>query len=232
MIARIGILGGTFDPIHCGHVDAARAALAAFPLDAVLLVPSHIPPHREAEPLASPYHRFAMTALAVNGIDGLRASDEELRASGPSYTAETLERHHARGLEPWQIFFITGVDAFAEIETWRRYPAVLEMANFVVVSRPGYEGGALPSRLPQLSARMHGAQSFDAAARQTSILLLDTQTGDVSSSDLRRRLAQGLGIAGMVPPAVESHIRQHHLYSTRADRDAGVIQADELHGQD
>jgi len=232
VIERIGILGGTFDPIHCGHLDAARAARTALSLDSVLLVPSHIPPHRPIQPVASPFHRFAMTALAVNPVAGLMASDEELRAGGPSYTAETLERHHARGLGPWQIFFITGVDAFAEIETWRRYPAVLEMAQFVVVSRPGYDANELRSRLPGLAPRMRSARTFDPLARRPSILLLDAPTQDVSSSAVRDRLARGAAVSGLVPAAVETHIRKHHLYAAQAHAFTRAPQADKLHGQD
>jgi nicotinate-nucleotide adenylyltransferase len=232
VIERIGILGGTFDPIHCGHVDAALAARAALSLDTVRLVPSHIPPHRPAQPAASPFHRFAMTALAVNAADGLVAGDEELRADGPSYTAETLARYHAGGLEPWQIFFITGVDAFAEIDTWRRYPAVLDMAHFVVVSRPGYNAAALPERLPALAARLQDARAFDPSGRQPSILLLDAPTKDISSSGIRDRLARGVPVTGLIPTAVETHIRKHHLYAARAHAGARVTRANELHGQD
>jgi nicotinate-nucleotide adenylyltransferase len=231
VIERIGILGGTFDPIHCGHLDAARATRQALRLDSVRLMPSRIPPHRAIQPLASPFHRFAMTALAVNGVDGLIASDEELCADGPSYTAETLDRLHRHGLDPWQIFFITGVDAFAEIETWRRYPAVLEMANFVVVSRPGYDERELPRRLASLATRMRLARAFDPAWREPSILLLDAATQDVSSSDIRARLASGASINGLVPPSVEAHIRKHHLYRSQAHAAPRVAQADELHGQ-
>lgn len=229
MIERIGILGGTFDPVHCGHLDAARAARTALALDLVRLVPSHIPPHRPVQPVASAFHRFAMTALAVNPIEGLVAGDEELGSEGRSYTAETLARYHARGHEPWQIFFITGVDAFAEIETWRQYPAVLDMAHFVVVSRPGYDAGALSSRLASLAPRMRDAAAFDLAARQPSILLLDAPTQDISSSGIRERLARGLAVSGAIPAAVETHIRKHHLYTHAGAR---VTRANELHGQD
>jgi nicotinate-nucleotide adenylyltransferase len=228
---RVGILGGTFDPVHCGHLDAARAARGRLGLDVVLLVPSHVPPHRPVRPVASSFHRFAMAALAVNGIDGLAASDEELCAAGTSYTADTLERHRDRMLEPVQIFFITGVDAFAEIETWHRYPAVLDMANFVVVSRPGYDVRDLRARLPALASRMINARSFYGSRREPSILLLDASTEDVSSSAIRLRLARGLSVTGLVPPAVEAHIRKHHLYGPDADAHARTTQADELHGQ-
>ena len=92
LAARIGLLGGTLDPIHVGHVDTALAARQALALDRVIVLPSRVPPHRPNQPVASRYHRFAMTALAVNGVDGLSASDIELCAPGPSYTADTLAR--------------------------------------------------------------------------------------------------------------------------------------------
>ena len=125
--ARVGILGGTLDPVHVGHIETALAARDALALDRVLLLPSRIPPHRPLQPSASPFHRFAMAALAVNGIEGVEACDIELVAPGTSYTASTLERFHESGTQPSQIFFILGADAFAEIETWNRYPRVLDM---------------------------------------------------------------------------------------------------------
>src|SRR6478609_8400275 len=115
---RLGILGGTLDPVHVGHIETALAARDALSLNRILLLPSRVPPHRPQQPAASTFHRFAMTALAVNGIDGLEASDIELSAPGTSYTADTLERLHATGLAASQLFFILGVDAFAEIATW------------------------------------------------------------------------------------------------------------------
>src|SRR5438034_2402539 len=114
---RTGILGGTFDPIHLGHLEAADAAKRHLQLDRVLLVPSRTPPHRSVEPRASVYHRFAMTALAA-AERGLLASDLELMRDGPSFTALTLEALHREGYAPSQLFFIIGSDAFAEISTW------------------------------------------------------------------------------------------------------------------
>jgi nicotinate-nucleotide adenylyltransferase len=217
-VTRIGLLGGTLDPVHCGHLSAAVAARDAFDLRDVLVVPSRIPPHRPAQPVASPFHRFAMAALAVSGVAKLSVSDDELRADGPSYTADTLDRLHARGLTPLQIFFITGADAFADIATWRRYPEVLDLANFVVVARPGHQLDALRPRLPDLAARMRDAADGAAAP---SIYLLQTSTPDVSSTTVRERLRRGEAITGLVPPLVEAHIHQHGLYKT----------ADQLHGQ-
>ena len=117
MTGRLGVLGGTFDPIHLGHLDAADAARSALALDEVLFVPSHDPPHRPVEPRATAFHRFALTALAVNDRPGCRVSDLELVRDGGSYTSDTLRSLHAAGWPAWQIFFILGADAFAEIAT-------------------------------------------------------------------------------------------------------------------
>ena len=224
---RIGLLGGTLDPIHCGHLAAAVATRDAFDLASVFVLPSHVPPHRSVQPVASPFHRFAMASLAVSGVDRLQASDEELRSAGPSYTADTLERLHARGLAASQIFFITGADAFAEIATWMRYPAVLDLANFVVVSRPGHDLAAMEARLGELASRMRAASDIDPRISDighrlsdTRIYLLETPTPDVSSTQVRERLGRGEPITGLVPPLVEAHIHKHALYG-----------ASELHGQ-
>ncbi len=222
--ARIGILGGTLDPIHLGHLDTAHAARAALALDQVIVLPSRVPPHRHEQPAASPYHRFAMAALAVNGTAGLTVSDMELSAPGPSYTADTLTRFQAvSGLPATQIFFITGADAFAEIATWYRYPEVLQLAQFIVVSRPGHPVRELRRRVPDLAPRMLPANGVSAPADEPAIYLVNADTADVSSTAIRRRLAAGESIAGLVPPSVETHICQHRLY--------GHSGADHVHGQ-
>jgi nicotinate-nucleotide adenylyltransferase len=201
--ARIGILGGTFDPIHLGHLEAASAARSALSLDRVMLLPSRVPPHRSLEPRASVYHRFAMTALAAACRDGVLASDLELRRDGPSYTALTLEALQHDGLDPSCLFFIIGADAFAEIDTWYDYPRVLKLANFAVVSRPN-----APFTPPDA---IINTQSLSAGV-STSVMHVDASTPDVSSTEIRRRVASGESIEGLVPPGVAEHIRRHHLY--------------------
>jgi nicotinate-nucleotide adenylyltransferase len=218
--ARIGILGGTLDPIHLGHLETAFAARAALSLDRLVILPTRIPPHRHHQPLASPFHRFAMASLAVHDLADTTVSDTELCAPGPSYTADTLERLHATGLVASQIFFITGADAFAEIETWRRYPDVLRLAHFVVVSRPGHAVASLGDRLPALASRMVAAGAAAGTLSTPAIFLVEASTPDISSSEIRRRIARGESLAGLVPPPVETHIVRHGLYG-----------AGHLHGQ-
>src|SRR5439155_5432094 len=151
-LRRIGVIGGTFDPIHQGHLDAAQAAQASLGLSEMFVVTASAPPHRT--PVASIYHRFAMVALAVAGREGWRASDLELGIGAPSFTTDTLQRFHRIGYAASELFFVIGVDAFAEIESWRDYPAILERAHFAVVSRAGFDVGVLGDQLPRLAPRM------------------------------------------------------------------------------
>ncbi|MEZ5286305.1 MAG: nicotinate-nucleotide adenylyltransferase [Vicinamibacterales bacterium] len=168
MSGRVGLLGGTFDPIHLGHLAAARAAQDALRLDGVRFIPSSVPPHRPDRPRASGYHRVQMTTLAVAATPGWDVSDVELRRGGASYTFDTLTTLRAE-FPASQFFFITGADAFAEIASWRHYPDVLDLAHFVVIARTGYElrspegttaragdphGG--PRRVPSRRARCAG----------------------------------------------------------------------------
>jgi nicotinate-nucleotide adenylyltransferase len=207
---RLGILGGTLDPIHVGHLETARAAQRALELTSIVVMPSRIPPHRTEGPSASTFHRFAMAALAIAELPPASVSDAELQAEGPSYTASTLDRLRGSGLQASEIFFITGADAFAEIEAWHRYPDVLDLAHFVVISRPGTPAATIPARLPALERRFRspGDRNQDGS----SIFLVDAATPDVSSTGIRRRLRGGERITGLVAPAVEEHIMRHRLY--------------------
>ena len=207
--ARTGILGGTFDPVHYGHLDAAAAAQAALALDQVIFLPSHVPPHRQVNPRASAYHRFALLALAIQDHRRFRVSEDELTREGPSFTVDTLRRLHERGHQPSQLFFILGVDAFADIATWREFPAVLDAAHFVVVTRPGTSLDAALARNPTLASRM---RTDDRKCTGTGIFFVSADTRDVSSTAIRARLAAGQAIDDLVPAAVAAHIESNDLY--------------------
>lgn len=233
---RLGILGGTFDPIHNGHLDVGDAAAAALDLSRMFVITSNVPPHRP-QPFASSYHRFAMVSLALAGRSGWRASDLELRTPAPSFTSATLKRFHDRGYGPNELFFVLGADAFGDIGTWRDYPAILNDAHFVVVSRPGFPVDQLPHRLPLLAARMVRPPLDSLSQIDPLIVLIDAPTADVSSTAIRQRRAAGEPIAEMVPPGVQQHIEQHGLYTSmtpgrRAADVPATAQADRLHGQD
>ncbi|HEX5070666.1 MAG TPA: nicotinate-nucleotide adenylyltransferase [Vicinamibacterales bacterium] len=210
---RIGILGGTFDPVHNGHLDVAHAASRALHLDEVWLVPCRVPSHRSM-PHASAAHRFAMTALAASSFPNVLVSDLEMTSEAPAYTVDTLDRLASRGIDMTQIFLITGADAFADIRTWRAFPAVLDRCHFAVVSRPDRPVGALPSHLPELAPHMVTMPA--ALPGRPAILLIDAPTAAVSSTDVRRLAAAHESITGLVPPPVQDYISKHHLYSVDA----------------
>lgn len=233
---RIGILGGTFDPIHRGHLDVAAAAQAALGFDRLFVMTANIPPHRP-QPFASAYHRFAMVALAVAGRPTWRAADMELRSDARSYTSTTIARFHERGYPASDLFFVIGADAFAEIGAWHDYPQILDATHFAVVSRPGFPVGELVHRLPLLAPRMTSKPVDTLADGDPMILLIDAPTADVSSSAIRRRLTAAESIQGLVPSGVAQHIEQHGLYMSmtpgrRASDVPRTLAADRLHGED
>ena len=233
---RIGILGGTFDPIHWGHLDLGDVAVSELKLSRLFVITSNVPPHRP-QPLASAFHRFAMVSIAILDRPAWRAADLELRHEAPSFTSRTLDLFHERGYLSSELFFVIGADAFAEIASWRDYPRILDAAHFVVVSRPGFSVKELPRRLPRLADRMARPPLDEVAQIDPLIILLDAPTADVSSTAIRHHLARGESISGLVPPGVQQHIEHHGLYtSTTPGRRAADAQqtsaAGRLHGKE
>lgn len=209
----LGLLGGTFDPIHVGHLDVADVARRVMGLDHILLVPSNIPPHRSA-PLASAPHRFAMAVLAAEGRTDLRVSDLEMVSTEPSYTSATLDRLSGNGIDTRTVSLVIGADAFREIRTWKGFPQILDRCHFVVVSRRGIPAPSLREALPEWSGRMIDVarmSRFDAGI-EPQIILIDAPTASVSSTDVRRRVAASESIAGLVPDRVARYISTYGLY--------------------
>jgi nicotinate-nucleotide adenylyltransferase len=232
---RIGLLGGTFDPFHAGHLAVAHAARTALALDSVHVIPADVPPHRP-QPLASGEHRFAMAALGICGEPGLVVDDRELRRDGPSFTSRTLAQFLAEGWTASQLFFIAGADAFAEIATWRDYPALLDAAHFVVIARGSLRAAAMRAALPALAPRMHDiADGATVTPSAPTIFLLDVPTPAVSATSVRQAAAAGQPLGTLVPALVAQHIVRHQLYrgpSPPLSPTAGSSQAaSELHEQ-
>src|SRR3979490_1137822 len=194
---RIGVLGGTFDPIHFGHLAVAKAAIECANLARVLFVPSAQPPHRTAA-VAPAEDRFAMTNLAVQGEPRFEVSDVEVRRGGRSYTVDTLNELH-RAFPNDELFLILGWDAARLFRTWREPERVSELASLVTVDRPGM-APPTPSELAVL--RLDPAR----------VVNCHVPTPDVSGSALRRAIASGQPVAGQLPPAVERYIAERHLY--------------------
>lgn len=216
---RIGLFGGTFDPIHNGHLRAAEEVRDAFGLDRVMFIPSHLPPHKQGEPGASPADRLRMVELACEGRPGFVASPLEVDAGGRSYSYLTLARVRERFPEA-EVFFILGVDAFLEIGTWREHERVLAECRFIVTGRPGFDleaaEGVLDGRLRGNIRRVEsGGPVEEALIAQDRIFLLPIAALDVSSTGVRERIRGGGPLTGLVPPSVETYIREHQLYLGR-----------------
>jgi nicotinate-nucleotide adenylyltransferase len=213
---RIGIFGGTFNPIHNGHVKAALEVQKTFLLDKVLFIPSYIPPHKGAPDIAPPSHRLVMIKLAVSSYPQLIPSPIEIEARGKSYSIRTLEKLKKQFPDAW-MFFILGVDAFLEIETWREYKKVLEQCHFVVISRPGYDLRKAKKILGENYADRMIRVSDSASSRKwimhhNKIFLLSIYALDIASKDIRKKVKRGESIAGLVDDRVEDHIRKNKLY--------------------
>jgi nicotinate-nucleotide adenylyltransferase len=213
-------LGGTFNPIHLGHVQAARIVKDRCRLDRVLFIPSFIPPHKEDRDVASAGRRFEMVERAIAEEPGFEASAIEIEALGTSYSILTLDR--IKELYPdAEVFFILGIDAFLEIATWKEYEKVLDRCSFIVISRPGYDLSearkVLSGRLEERIRDLREEQEPEAASPEAgpAILLLEIEALDIASSEIRRRLRNGASIAGMVADPVREYIKEHGLYMTK-----------------
>jgi nicotinate-nucleotide adenylyltransferase len=216
MTDRVGLLGGTFDPIHLGHLHAAEVAARRFGLDPVLVIPSYAPPHKDRRTGAPAEDRFRMVELACAGRPGLAPSRIEVEARGTSYSIITLEK--VRRLHPSaRLFFVVGADAFRDIETWRDYERVLEECRWIVTDRPGTRlaglrdilGGRLRDRMRELRP---GEAATEEVLESAWIFLLPIDALDISATEVRRRVRAGESIAGLVPEAVAAYIRSRSLY--------------------
>ena len=201
---RIGILGGTFNPIHNTHLAIAQAARDQLNLDRVIFIPAKTPPHKPVErALAPAEHRLRMVELAVAHLDAFEVSDLELKREGPSYTVDTLNALR-RDLGPGtEIFFIVGTDQVMELPTWHRAQDVTKLCRLVPVERPGFP-------LKDIDALAANFSEDVVESLRANVLRLTPS--DVSATTIRQRLAQGEDVTAFLPPEVLTYIRKHDLY--------------------
>ena len=197
---RLGVMGGSFDPIHNGHLGTAFAMEKALTLDEVLFIPAYISPFKQWKEAAPGHERYAMVELAIKDHPTWKASDMELKRTGISYTYDTivaLKKEQEVGTE---IFFIIGADSALELTKWYKIKEMLELCTFVVATRPGFLG------------QIDAAKKELAEAGLTNILWVKTPEIEISSTEVRKKVQQGLSIENFVPKAIVEYIRQRDLY--------------------
>ena len=211
----VALFGGTFDPVHAGHIAVAQAAQRRFHLDAIYFIPSSRPPHKSQRELLPFVHRYAMVALTCAQHSTFVPSLAEAPGSGAAhvfYTIDTIRRFHREHPED-HLYFIVGADQFLELPTWKNYESLLDACDFIIASRPGFRLDALrlvipPEKLGRTTA--HDAHKI--VLRKSTVHMLATVASHVSSTEIRDRLARKQTIHGLVPALVEEYILKQALY--------------------
>jgi nicotinate-nucleotide adenylyltransferase len=219
---NIGLFGGTFDPIHFGHLRSALEVKETFGLEEIRFIPAAIPPHKETEDVADARDRLEMTRIAVEGFPGFRVCDAELRREGPSYTVDTLEHFNSVFPESKGICLIVGLDAFLQIDTWKSYRALFEMVPFIVVARPYARSYDYGERLQDLTRFLQTRISKDFRFQQESscfireaghpVHVFEGSLLEISSTKIRKMVRTGKAIDFLLPDGVVNYIRNRGLY--------------------
>jgi nicotinate-nucleotide adenylyltransferase len=210
----VGIFGGTFDPVHLGHLRAAEEIREQFRLDKVYFVPAYIPPHKRTHKITDPATRLRMLKAAIRGNKFLRASEIEIKSGGVSYSINTIRMFEKR-FE--QIYFIMGIDAFLEIDTWYNYRELFDHTDFIVMGRPINEKkepkGLFPGDIGKEIRRLDG-NTFEHRSGKKIHVQHVTQL-DISSTEIRKSVGNGRSIKYLVPGQVERIIEEERLYKNR-----------------
>jgi len=213
-VKRVAIYGGTFDPVHNGHVEAARAVLKLFELDELFFVPAWVPPHKRNANITSAFHRFGMLALATQADQRLLISTVELDSPDRPYAVDTITRM----LKPDQrLFFLIGADSWNEITTWFEWQKLLTLCDLIVVTRPGYEVATAPVEANVVDLRGKGAIEVRSELEEQApprVFITDVVSVDVAATTIRSLARAGdiEGLKTMVTPTVADYIGKHRLY--------------------
>lgn len=212
---RLGLLGGTFNPIHFGHLRSAEEIYQNLKLDHIIFIPAAIPPHKDIKKITSFFQRFKMTSLAIKGYSHFSVSDIEERLPGKSYSIETLKYLHKTYGEEVAFYFILGLDEFLNIGSWKDYRELFTLSNFVVIDRPGYPRSKVNEIITQ---ELSEDFVFDARDNRFihpsnySIYLRQTTLIDISSTKIREYATKGQSIRFLIPDAVYEYICREGLY--------------------
>jgi nicotinate-nucleotide adenylyltransferase len=208
---RIGLLGGTFDPIHFGHLQLAELALKKCDLHQVIFMPAASPPHKNSRHITAFMHRVKMIELALLGHRELKLSTLEASLPAPSYTIDTVTFYIRTSKEDEELYFIIGEDAFVEIDSWKAYQELLSLINFIVSGRSGYSPEYFQSFAQSLGYFSTGQTWTDPSGKR-EIIFLPTETDDISSSLLREKIKKRMPLQEYIPRKVINYIRRNNLY--------------------
>lgn len=212
---RWGLLGGTFDPIHFGHLRGAEEMLELFNLNRIIFVPSSRPPHKLEAQITSFHHREQMIKLAIEGNVNFSYSEVENLRAGKSYSVETVEYFLSKYIKDLELYFIVGQDAFQAITTWKEWEKLILMCNFAVMTRPGYDNMGLDKILPNdFAAQFHYDEKIDGFKGPTAHVIYYRTVSflDISSSRMRQRVKSGKSIRYLTPDSVRQYILKNSLY--------------------
>jgi len=213
---RIGLFGGTFNPIHLGHLRGAEEIRETFNLHEVIFIPAAIPPHKKGEEIIEARHRLEMVRLAITKNPHFSTSDIELSRPGKSYSIDTIRFFQEKYQDA--PFFILGRDAFVEIETWKEFQNLFSLCNFVVMTRPGFQKNLSPSPLPaSLTSAFRYDQKMEAWVHLSGHTLHFKEITflDISSTKIREWIERTESVRYLIPAEVEAYIKQHLLYQKR-----------------
>ncbi len=221
-VMRIGLFGGTFNPIHIGHLQVIQEVKEGFALDKIYLIPSALPPHKEYNKVADAKNRIAMTRLAVSDSPDLIVSDIELKRSGLSYTIDTVHHFKSSLPENTVLYLIMGLDAFLEVDTWKSYQDLFRLIPFIVMSRPGpgYNDTTLRWKTFEeyLKSRISAGYHFSSSRsgyvhdEKQSIFIFEVTPVDISSTKIRVLISKGESVQTLVPERVGGFIKTKGLY--------------------
>ena len=205
MSARIALYGGTFDPIHVGHLITARSVAEQLDVERVIFVPSASPPHKLDVPITPAEHRLEMVRLAIDGEPGFEVSDCEIRRTGPSYTFDTIMNFRRTVSADAMVYWFIGADSLAELASWHRIAELVRQCRIITASRPGFEQ-------PDLSTLGARLTTDDLASIRDGILT--TPRIDVAATEIRRRVGEGVSIRFLVPESVREYVHDRCLYQS------------------
>jgi nicotinate-nucleotide adenylyltransferase len=215
---NIALFGGTFDPIHAGHVQAARAAAQEFRLDRILFIPTGKPPHKHGDRLTSFSKRYGMVVLACAGDPRLIPSllEAPTPEGKPCYSIDTVRKVRRSLHKSDRLFFLIGVDAFLELPNWKEYRRLLDLVDFIVVSRPGFDANEIRKVVEAMTPPGGAPNKPDTIRlRRSTLHILRGVHMPVASHDIRKAIGAGRGVTGLVPPLVEEYILKEGLYRPR-----------------